>query len=120
MFVDQLRRCPLVDPLGPMQRRRGMPGDDATPTRPQPSGAGARRRGELCARRDVDVGMEGDESASQPVPGQLTRRERFAAEERFSHAGSVACRTDSDAERVLRAENRPNNRREFTLGEEIG
>ena len=46
--------------------------------------------GEIGVERQIDVRMERDESASQPVTGQCTRCERFAADERFSHAASVS------------------------------
>jgi hypothetical protein len=61
--------------------------------------------------------VQRDESAPQPVPRQGTGSERLAADEGFAHASSVPRRTDSDAERDVRAINRPKNRPEFTLGE---
>jgi hypothetical protein len=61
--------------------------------------------------------MDRDVFASQRVSCQPTTSQSFTPDERFAHGGSVPSRTDILAQRVLRAKNPLQIRRECTLGE---
>ena len=117
IVVEQLGRCAIVDPFGPVQRRCRATCDNASPTGPQPRRMRALSCGELGSCRDIYAGMDSEESAAQRVPRHHTGSDRFATDEWLPHGRSVQASSDKRAQRVLSAKIRPQFRNECTLDE---